>query len=106
MLLGFVLRGAEDVLKLGWRNLVLSMALLFWVVFEGTSFLELIFSPTPTNGQRTVADLDYRLFLVLAPLSPALLVSILYSHWIWGALSFVINRSSSVKLAVQRFRDE
>src|SRR2546426_8639529 len=106
MLLGFALRGVEDVLKPGRGNLVLSIALLWAVVFEGASLVELIFYPTPANGQRTVADLDHGLYLVLAPLSPALLVSILYSRWIWVALSFVIRRSSSVRLAVQRFRDE
>src|SRR5690349_20889420 len=87
------------------RTHVFSIVLLLWAVFEGVSFLELIYYPLSANGQSTVAGLDYDLFLLLAPFSPAVLLGVLYSRWIWAVISYIIRRSSSVRFVFQPFRN-
>jgi hypothetical protein len=79
--------------------------MLSWAVFEGVSFLELIISPAHAGAQYSVARLDRDLFLFLAPLSPVLVLGILYSRWIYTGFTFAITRSRSVKSLAQRLRD-
>jgi hypothetical protein len=95
---------ALRALKDAWRIFVPSLV-LFWVVFEGISILELVFYPASANQHYTISGLDRDLFLMLAPFSPALLLGILYSRWIWVGLSFVIRRSSTVGSVARLLRE-
>jgi hypothetical protein len=95
-----VLRG----LKVAQRFLLPSLV-LFCVVFEGVSILELIFNPSTVTQQYTILGLDRGLFLLLAPFSPALLLGILYLRWIWTGLSLDLRRSGSVGSVVRVLRE-
>lgn len=67
--------------------------------------MELIVYPASTSQQYTISSLDHHLFLLLAPLSPILLLGILYSRWIRAGLSFGTPRSSLVRSLVGLLRD-